>query len=286
MQRERADRVVGLDAGHRAAPASRAARPPRGSARSARAGRRASASAFALYSGYQSSRKVLPLRVEDAGGVVGAGYSLAQQLHHVTMPRIAPVAGLRVAGHGAQVGHRVVGAVEIARAVDEQQGLVGHRAIVPCAAMLVGRKCRHLRTTPACARPTILPCIARRLARLRHAPRGARLRRAAAAVQAPDRARAAAASRRRRPTRPGRTRPPAGRTRRSSTSIIEDGSATHRRAARARPDRRSITVQPKGGAPELRGPARRPARTPPGDQPRPADRAAPTGKRVWNVLKF
>ena len=90
----------------RSAPASRAAAPPRGSARSGCAGRRASASGWPCIRGYQSSRKVLPGRVEDAGRVVGRAPRSRSACIMLTMPRIAPVAGLPSPGTARRSGRR------------------------------------------------------------------------------------------------------------------------------------------------------------------------------------
>jgi hypothetical protein len=105
---------------------------------------------LALYSGYRSSRNVY------AGRIVGANLA-AQRRHHVD--HSADGTGgraLRVAGHGPQVGHGMEGAVEIARAIDEQQRfLVGHQAILPCPARRPEPRRRTLATDTSKAAPSL-----------------------------------------------------------------------------------------------------------------------------------
>ncbi len=134
---QRADHVVGLDAGHvQHLPAEQAHHLVDG--RDLRAQVVRHRRAVGLVLGVQVVAEGLAGRVEHAGGVVGA-HVLAQLLHHVDHP--ADGAGGRargIAGHRAQVGHGVVGAVQVAGAVHQQQGLggggvggVGHAGIVP-----------------------------------------------------------------------------------------------------------------------------------------------------------
>ena len=78
----------------------------------------------ALYSGYQSSRKVLPL-ASNTQAPCAAGY--CSRSSFIIDDHAADRAGRNAAG-AAQVGQRVIGAVEVARAVDEQQGPVHHAA--------------------------------------------------------------------------------------------------------------------------------------------------------------
>jgi hypothetical protein len=60
LQRQRADHVVGLDAGHAQDREAQRLDDLASSARPARAARRASAARLALYWGYSASRKVGP----------------------------------------------------------------------------------------------------------------------------------------------------------------------------------------------------------------------------------
>jgi hypothetical protein len=70
------------------------------------------------------------LGVEDAGRVFGRK-ALAQPLHHGHDAVDGP--GRKAVGR-PQVGHGVVGAVQVAGAVHQQQGLLAHPAIVACRA--------------------------------------------------------------------------------------------------------------------------------------------------------
>ena len=169
----------------------------------------------------------------------------AQLLHHVDHPADGAGGGARgVAGHGAQVGHRVEGAVQVARAVHQQQGfLVGHRAILPCGERRSGRPDIAARARnagigrgPTIPRMRLLPSLlfAMPLA-------GARLRRACspASWPRPPAARAGAARRgaaeprqRRRPAEPeDRAHPRRGRRRRDRRSALRRPDPEHHRAA-------------------------------------------------------
>ncbi|MCY1511959.1 hypothetical protein D9M68_464030 [compost metagenome] len=129
---ERADHVVGLDIGHREhRPAQQLDHFVDGVDLAAQVvGHRR---AVGLVLGVPVVAEGLAGGVEDAGRVVGA-HLAAQRGHHVDHAPDRPGGrALGVAGHGAQIGHRVEGPVQVARAIDEQQRfLVGHRGILPC----------------------------------------------------------------------------------------------------------------------------------------------------------
>ncbi len=152
---QRADHVVGLDVGHAEhGPAHELHHLVDGIDLAAQVvGHRR---AVGLVFGVQVVAKRLARRVEDAGRVVRANLA-AQRRHHVD--HSADGAGgraLRVAGHGPQVGHGMEGAVEIARAIDEQQRfLVGHQAILPCPARRPEPRRRTLATDTSKAAPSL-----------------------------------------------------------------------------------------------------------------------------------
>ena len=140
---QRADHVVGLDAGH---VQHRPAEQPHHLVDRLDLQRRSVgiAERVALYSGTSRRGRSCPWRRRRRPRS-RPGTSLAQLLHHAIMPRIAPV-GHAVPG-AAQVGQRVEGAVQVAGAVDQQHQLgrlvVGHclsgrlnawRGIVPVRA--------------------------------------------------------------------------------------------------------------------------------------------------------
>ena len=103
------------------APASRAGARPRGWARSAAPAARASARAGPC-TRVPVVAEGRALGVEDAGRMLGR-VALAQPLHH-RHHAVHGAGGKTVAG--AQVGHRVVGAVEVAGAVHQQHDLLAH----------------------------------------------------------------------------------------------------------------------------------------------------------------
>jgi hypothetical protein len=126
---QRADRVVGLDAGHlQQRPAQQPHRLVDG--RDLLRQRPGHGLAVGLVLGVPVVAEGRALGVEDTDRVRG-GVLLAQALHH----RDEAVHGAgRDAVGPAQVGHRVVGAVQVAAAVDQQHDLVvfrlAHAAIV------------------------------------------------------------------------------------------------------------------------------------------------------------
>ena len=181
---------------------------------------------LALYSGYQSSRKVLPLRVEHAGRV------LAPDIARAAASASRPCRGSRrwEAVGPAQVGQRVVGPVQVAGTVDQQHGL--RRSSRHCRASPVraGRRCVESRACARrhrCGRCTASPPAL---------PRPASRRPCAARPEPPLPARTAAAAAARRP---------------SGRHADADGDRGRRRAHRrdcacaARPQR--ISVQSKVG---------------------------------------
>ena len=127
--RQRADHVVGLDAGHiEHLPAHQLHHFMDGWNLAAQIVRHRRA--VGLVVGVQRVAEGWALGVKHAGGVIGR-HVLAQLLQHVDHAADRPGGrALRVAGVGAQVGHGVEGAVQVAGAVNKQQGArrngIGH----------------------------------------------------------------------------------------------------------------------------------------------------------------
>ena len=81
--------------------------------------------AVGLVLGVQLVAKGRAFGVEHAHGIDG-GHILAQPLHHVDHAANGPCGGARrIAWHGPQIGHGMEGAVQVAGAVDQQEGRLG-----------------------------------------------------------------------------------------------------------------------------------------------------------------
>ena len=119
--RQRADRVVGLDAGHlehRPAEQAHHLVDRLDLAHQVVGHRRARGLVLRI----PVVAKGLALGVEHAGRVLGR-IALAQPAHHAH--HAVHRAGGKAVGR-AQVGQRVVGAVQVARAVDQDERVIGH----------------------------------------------------------------------------------------------------------------------------------------------------------------
>ena len=184
---------------------------------------------------------------------------------------MAPVAGLAgIAGNRAQVRHRVVGAVQVAGAVHQQQHLAPVAAVFGFFRGFVlgqlahGRHCACGRWRPP-GRPTISPCTRDSCSSPRSWPAPPWRRR-----RLPRRAQQA-------PQLEGRKNQKVEHIRVEDEAVVID-------EVRYAGQTQSVTVKPKGNLPEYEIQPTDMARSRPGDHRDGLSSA--TGKRVWNVLNF